>query len=406
VRFTPLPDISSLEANLVITAGNPDPRTFMVRVHGSTVLTLDTQPIALEWPPGTLRNSGDIVDLGSVVTGSAGFLETTVKLRNTGSSTLAGLNASLQGDDAAHFSVSSPPASMLNSGGTTALMVQFTPLPNVSSLEANLVIAAANPGVPAFVVRVHGASVAPVATLALYQGTSLLPTGFTVDFGPVAAVPPTTRIFTIKNIGNIELTVQGISFGTAGTPGDFTAGPPAVTVLAPAASTSFPVTFAPSGTGPRTAKLRISSTDSLNLPHEIDLTGSQATPLEAWRQSHFGSSDNEGTGADLSDPDGDSIPNLLEYAALTNPREANTFAGQLVKNGDTLEYSIIRPSAAGLELSYALEWTESPDGPWINTGAGTMPVVLSDDGSRQQVKFSLSAGGSGKRFLRLRVRRL
>ena len=97
--------------------------------------------------------------------------------------------------------------------------------------------------------------------------------------------------------------------------------------LAPGASTTFPVTFTPSGQGTRTARLRIASTDSLNPPHEITLTGTLANALESWRHTHFGSFENTGDAADLSDPDHDGIPNLLEFATLTHPLSSGPSSG-------------------------------------------------------------------------------
>ena len=45
-------------------------------------------------------------------------------------------------------------------------------------------------------------------------------------------------------------------------------------------------------------------------------------PLESWRLSRFGSAANRGTSADTADPDGDGVPNLLEYAFGLDPLSA------------------------------------------------------------------------------------
>jgi hypothetical protein len=46
------------------------------------------------------------------------------------------------------------------------------------------------------------------------------------------------------------------------------------------------------------------------------------TPLEKWRQQHFGTKYPTGPAADSADPDGDGQNNLAEYAADTNPNNA------------------------------------------------------------------------------------
>jgi len=343
------------------------------------------------------------VDAGSVIRGQVETREMTITLRNTGSAPLTGLTASLSG--APQFAVTSAPATTLPAGGTTTVTVQFTSLPTVSSFAGNLVISGNNPAPVGTVVKVHGATVPPAATLALELDGLPVARNAYVDFGPAAPEFPASRALTIKNTGNFELTVQSLSLGTEGTPGNFTVGPPASTVLAANASTTFAVTFSPHDSGWSTAKLRVISTDTFSADYEINLVGSRATPLETWRQDYFGSPSWYGPGADLMDPDNDGIPNVLEYAMLTNPVVPNAPAGQLVKNGDTLEYTFTRPSVTAADLRYSFEWSDSPQQYTWDSAIGPL-TILSDDGARQQIKFSLPAGNTGRRFVRLRVSRI
>ena len=46
-------------------------------------------------------------------------------------------------------------------------------------------------------------------------------------------------------------------------------------------------------------------------------------PLQAWREIYFGSPDNAQEASDTADPDGDGIPNLLEYATGSSPTSNN-----------------------------------------------------------------------------------
>ncbi len=163
--------------------------------------------------------------------------------------------------------------------------------------------------------------------------------------------------------------------------------------------------FSPGGPGARTATLLIASNDEDENPFEIALTGTRATPqLDAWRQTYFGSTANSGAGADLSDADRDGVVNLMEFATGSGPWTLNIQPGEFVKNGSSLEFTWPRRKAALAEISYAVEWSESLAGPWGVAGVST---ALFTDGSVMQVmKSTLPAGGSGRRFLRLRVVRL
>jgi hypothetical protein len=58
-------------------------------------------------------------------------------------------------------------------------------------------------------------------------------------------------------------------------------------------------------------------------------------PLQAWRQTHFGTTSNTGIAANDADPDFDGIVNLLEYVLGTHPKisgQLALFSGQIGNN--------------------------------------------------------------------------
>jgi len=130
------------------------------------------------------------------------------------------------------------------------------------------------------------------------------------------------------------------------------------------------------------------------------------TPLPAlqnWRYQFFGTMANSGNAADAADPDGDGIPNLVEFATNSSPTIANGPPGQLVRNGSSLEFSYTRSKAAmGVGIIYSIEWSDDLVPVDWHTG-GVTETILSQDANVQQVKATLSAGSSGLRFVRLRV---
>jgi len=238
------------------------------------------------------------------------------------------------------------------------------------------------------------------------EGIPLLPASpVPVDFG--AVVPGGSRIltFSIRNPGTVELTGLALSLAPGGTPADFSPGPLAVTSLAPDALTPFSVTFTPGGDGSRTAQLLIASSDPDENPFAVQLSGRKATALETWRHTHFGSTANNGAGADLNDADGDGLANLVEYATASHPGLPSPSPLDFSVSGDSLHLTCRRPSAAAAELTYTVESSTSLAGGWA--GAGAVTEVLSDDGATQQIRFTVPAGlAPPRKFLRLRITRL
>ncbi len=136
----------------------------------------------------------------------------------------------------------------------------------------------------------------------------------------------------------------------------------------------------------------------------VDLGRPMPTALERWRETHFGVRSATGTAADEADPDGDGLPNLLEYALGSAPLEAASTARPAVGwvAGPRLSLSFAR--VADAELTYAVEGAFEPGGPYttIWSGAGgeaqAGPTTVID-------AEVLGTAGTARRFLRLRVER-
>jgi uncharacterized delta-60 repeat protein len=370
----------------------------LMRVSGTSL----PETLSGEWPAGTPLHSGGTVNLGTAPRGDPLATETTVTLRNTGPVSLTNLSAAIGGPGASHFTLLAPLPSILNSGESTNLKVGYLALSEVSGFAASLTIETGDPAIEDFLIVLRGETQSPVATLTVLEGGVVITDYPAVDFGPALATHPATKTFTVKNSGNISLLIQGISLGTGGTPGDFTAGAPGTNELAPGAAATFPITFTPGGPGARSARLRIASTDTFNLPYETTLTGRLAAGMDAWRLTHFGTLLNEGDAADLADPDHDGVVNLMEYATFTNPSAPGPPPGEVILNGNTLEYTCLRPVEAPEHVAYTVEVSESVQGPW--EGIISPLWVLSDDGVQQRIKFAIVANRL-RGFLRLRVDR-
>jgi hypothetical protein len=92
----------------------------------------------------------------------------------------------------------------------------------------------------------------------------------------------TPVMFTIKNTGPGVLDLKGTPYyvQVSGThASDFSITQPSIGGISSGGSTSFTVTFTPSGEGPRIASLTITSDDADENPYTIDIIGSGAKPM-------------------------------------------------------------------------------------------------------------------------------
>jgi hypothetical protein len=158
----------------------------------------------------------------------------------------------------------------------------------------------------------------------------------------------------------------------------------------------------PSSPGNKSATLEIQSNDPDESPFTLSLTGRQATATDLWRQTHFGSMDEAGPASDQSDPDADGIPNLVEFALGSHPKESTPAPGTLVRNGSTLEFTCWRSKAALGEIAFVLEFSQSLADGWSQVG-GMVETILEETTDLQKVRVTTPAGTAGRRFIRLRV---
>lgn len=130
------------------------------------------------------------------------------------------------------------------------------------------------------------------------------------------------------------------------------------------------------------------------------------SPIQAWRQGWFGTSENAGAADDDADPNGDGFVNLLEFFLNRNPLGPNVAATlpTIVAQGTNLTLTYQRSVEAMAELNHAVEWSDTLlAGSWSSDGI--TESVTGDDGVTQQMKATVDAGSNGKRFLHLKVER-
>jgi surface-anchored protein len=117
--------------------------------------------------------------------------------------------------------------------------------------------------------------------------------------------------------------------------------------------------------------------------------------LAAWRQLHYGTSENTGPAANDEDPDEDGIPNLLEYAFQLDPAASSThLLPQAVLAGGNLEMSFTPPPVV-TGISWGAEWSSTLDPhDWqVIPSTGTAPLHL----------YQVPVMGKDRAFIRIRV---
>jgi|GEM_PF-2341428 len=135
----------------------------------------------------------------------------------------------------------------------------------------------------------------------------------------------------------------------------------------------------------------------LSTPECHALTGTE------WRAQHFGNGENIGAGEDNADPDGDLIPNILEYCLNQDPSKRNARWGTGEANGSAISVTYVRRKAAFNEANFRYLWATELAGPW--SSVGVTESILSDDGTFQTCKASVSTSGVRK-FMKLEVSRV
>jgi autotransporter-associated beta strand protein len=134
----------------------------------------------------------------------------------------------------------------------------------------------------------------------------------------------------------------------------------------------------------------------------LTVTGTAMTPIEIWRQTHFGTKQNTGTAADTFDANGDGESNLLEFATGQNPNGNTLAAISASLNGANLEFTYTRANAALADgITFTVEWSYTlAPGSW--TSIGVTEQILTNNGTVQTVKATIPAG-TPMCFARLKV---
>ena len=220
--------------------------------------------------------------------------------------------------------------------------------------------------------------------------------------------------FAITRIGgtNLDLTVSYAIGGTASNGVNYSSISNSISI--PAGATSTVITIVPLDDnlvdGDKTVFLTLSASTTYNLGAPIIATITiHDTPFNAWRLAEFGTNANNlAISGDFSDPDGDGIANLLEYALHLDPNVASAIGLPIPQIDSacgclTLTYTKV---ISATDIFYLPEVASDPGGPW-STDSVTEAVIASN-GVTQTIKASDANNPvttASRRFMHLRITR-
>jgi hypothetical protein len=160
------------------------------------------------------------------------------------------------------------------------------------------------------------------------------------------------------------------------------------------------VSSALSGLSPGTTyHFRVNAVNTVGTSYGADATfTTPSSALQTWRQTYFGTSDNSGSGADLADPYGTGVSNILVFALLGPSQDPSRVTPNMLPqaqvSGGNIFYSFTQPSGVS-GITYGAEWSTT-------LGSDDWHAI-SDTGSGSQHIFSAPIGSNTQMFVRLRV---
>jgi hypothetical protein len=297
----------------------------------------------------------------------------------------------------------------LNSGGIVDLTSVYASGLNltmgvISGSSSVLTLATTNSGVS---IGIGGTSTIQGSGTVTVTALGSLPAGNT----PASAsfTTPAVALIGVGNLGTQSIAERGVIYSLTSDNSTPTLGGTGVVKVVHTGTASSGGSFSLTAAGlaaSTTYTYRVYATDSTGGTY-LSQPATFTTPsvLQNWRQTYFGTTQAANHAADNADPDGDGLPNLMEFATGKNPTTAQnaTTPGTTSVNGGALEYTYTRSlDAVASGTTFTVEWNDTLN-PTQWSSTGVTETILSNNGLVQQVKATLPASATGRRFVRLSV---
>ncbi|MES2659914.1 MAG: M6 family metalloprotease domain-containing protein [Verrucomicrobiota bacterium] len=235
-------------------------------------LPATTQEIAIQQPEGNDLVSGDSTKtLPDTAVGDSSKA-VTFTIKNRGKAKLTGLKINKGGENPAEFTVRGLEKTSLSPGKSTTFQVVFKPK-DYGTREAMLKVLSNDDNEGTFLIALEGTGVGLPRIGVNQPSTNPMKDEDSRNFGIAnVGTKGNVKTFTITNTGASILKDLAIT-KTGSHRSDFLVGALGVITLDPGDSTTFTVTFKPSGANIREAELHIASNDKKSGPFDIKVTG-------------------------------------------------------------------------------------------------------------------------------------
>lgn len=240
-----------------------------IRGNGTSIVENDITPSTTDW-----------TDFGNAT------VTRTFTIHNLGNTTLTIGAITFAGTNPTEFSVTTPPSATVAAFSTTTFTVTFAPS-TTGTRSAQIRIVNNDSTENPYRFNIQGTGVAQEIDIqgnatTISDGDTTPAAGDWTDFSNVAL----TRTFTIRNTGNLPLTLGAISFSGTN-PGDFTVTTAPVSPVPAFGNTTFTVTFTQGGIGTRSAIFSVVNNDSGENPYDFTIQATGGVP-EINIKSQFG----------------------------------------------------------------------------------------------------------------------
>ncbi len=166
--------------------------------------------ITVEQTAGTIIADGGTMAFGQVVQGSSRDLVFIIK--NPGLADLTGLDITIDGTNAAEFSVVASPTSPVAPGGSTAFTIRHAPVATGTKSAALHIASNVSGAINPYDINLTASSTADIS---VEQAGTVIADGGTQGFGGVSVGNTADLVFTVKNPGTGDLTISDITFDGA-----------------------------------------------------------------------------------------------------------------------------------------------------------------------------------------------